>query len=103
MVSKQPRKKRKFMYNAPLHLARGFVSAHLSKELREKMKKRSVVLKKGFMVKILRGAKKGASAKVVKVNLSKRKVFLEGIIKKKNSGKEVLLPFDSSNLMVISV
>jgi large subunit ribosomal protein L24 len=100
--SKQPRKKRKFAYTAPLHLARGFVSAHLSKELREKLKKRSVVLKKGFTVKISRGSKKGVSAKVVKVDLGARRIFLEGMIKKKQGGKEVLIPFDSSNLIVVS-
>ena len=102
MVSKQPRKKRKFMYNAPLHVARRFVSSHVSKELRGKLKKRSVVLRKGFTVKVLRGFKKGVSAKVVKVSLRERKVFLEGVVKKKSNGKEVLIPFDSSNLMVIS-
>lgn len=34
---KQPRKQRKFLYNAPLHLRGGkIMSAPLSKELREK-------------------------------------------------------------------
>ena len=31
--SKQPRKQRKFLYNAPLHVRRKIMSAHLSKEL----------------------------------------------------------------------
>lgn len=100
--SKQPRKKRKFLYKAPLHIARKFVSAHVSKELKEKLKKRSLVLKKGFTVKVSRGSKKGLSAKIVNVNLRKKKVFLEGVVKKKQGGKEALIPFDSSNLIIVS-
>jgi large subunit ribosomal protein L24 len=100
--SKQPRKKRKFFYKAPLHIARKFVSAHVSKELREKLKKRSLVLKKGFVVKISRGTRKGLSAKVVKVDLGRKRIFIEGVVKKKQGGKEVLIPFDSSNLIIVS-
>jgi len=34
--SKQPKKQRKFLYNAPLHLRQKIMSATLSNELRQK-------------------------------------------------------------------
>ena len=53
--SSSPRKKRKYQAQAPLHIKRLFLSAHLVKALREKYKIRSVVLRKGDTVKVMRG------------------------------------------------
>ena len=52
-ASKQPRKQRKYLANAPLHLKKKFVSANLSKELRKKHEKRSLPLRKGDTVKAI--------------------------------------------------
>ena len=57
--SKQPRKQRKYAANAPLHLRKKFVSANLSKDLRKKQGKRNIPLRKGDIVKIMRGKFKG--------------------------------------------
>ena len=38
--SRQPRKQRKYVFNAPLHIRHKLVSANLSKELRKKYGKR---------------------------------------------------------------
>ena len=43
---KDRRKQRKYIYNAPIHVRRKLMSAHLSKELREKYKRRSFPIKK---------------------------------------------------------
>ena len=62
--SKQPRKQRKYRYNAPLHIRQKFVGAHLSRELRKKYGKRSASLRKGDNVKIMRGQFRNKSGKV---------------------------------------
>lgn len=100
MVSSQPRKKRKALYNAPMHVRQKLVSAHLSKELRKEKKKRSLPVKKGDRVKVLRGSFKGRSGKVTRVSLNTCRVFVEGLLVKKQSGKEVQAPIQPSNIVI---
>lgn len=98
--SKQPRKQRSYQYNAPLHVRQKFVNAHLSKELREKHKKRSLGLKKGDNVKILRGQFKGKTGNVEKVDLKKCKAIVTGIELLKKDGSKVAYPMTISNMMI---
>jgi len=49
--SKQPRKQRKALFNAPLHLRRKVMSAMLSKELKEKLGKNAIPVRKGDVVR----------------------------------------------------
>jgi len=101
--SKKPRKQRKFLYNAPLHLRRKMISAHLSKELREKYKTRSMPLRKGDEVEVMRGEFKKRKGKVLRIDTKKYKVYVEGITRKKTDGTERLVPFHPSNLKIINL
>lgn len=98
--SSQPRKQRKYRYNAPLHVRHAFLSAHLAKELRKQMGKRSVPVRKGDEVLVMRGSFKGFRGTVDKVNLSKTKIYIEGIKVKKVDGTDVLRPIHPSNLLI---
>lgn len=98
--SEKPRKKRKFLYNAPLHLRHKLMAGHLSKELREKYNRRSLPIRKNDIVKVMRGKYKGKEGKVVKVDLKKYKIYIEGIRVKKANGKEVFVPIHPSNCMI---
>jgi len=101
--SKKPRKQRKFLYNASLHLRRKIISAHLSKELREQYKRRSFPLRKGDEVKVMRGEFKGTVGKVVKVDTKKYKVYIDAAKKKRSVGAEYLVPISPSNLMIVKL
>lgn len=101
--SKQPRKQRKFRYNAPLHIRRKFLSIHLSRELREKYGKRAVPVRKGDEIEIMRGKDRGLRGKVEKVDLKKCKVYIAGINVKKSDGSEVMKPFQPSNLKIVEL
>lgn len=101
--SKTPKKQRKYRYNAPLHIKRKFINVHLSPELRKKYKKRSMPVRKGDEVIVLRGKHKKKTGKVSRVDLKKTKVYVEGIIKKKVAGTEVQDPLQPSNLMITSL
>lgn len=101
--SKQPRKQRKYRRHAPLHLRHKFMSAHLSKELREKLGFRSIPLRKGDKVRVMRGEFKGVKGTVIKVDLKKLKVYVDSVKRKKVSGREVNVPLDPSNLEVIEL
>lgn len=101
--SRQPRKQRKYRVNAPLHIKSKFMKSHLSKELREKYKVRSVKVRRGDIVKILRGNFKGRTGKVVKVSIKKEKIYVEGIERLKKDGNKVKVPIHPSNLMIIEL
>jgi large subunit ribosomal protein L24 len=98
--SKQPRKQRKYRYNAPMHVRQKLVSAHLDKALRKEYKKRSMPVRTGDEVKIMRGKFKKKSGKVSEVNLKSLKVYVEGIATKKVTGQEALIALEPSNLMI---
>ena len=102
-ASKQPRKQRKYLANAPLHIRKKFVSINLSKELRKKHKKRNISAKKGDTVKILRGKFKGKSGKINEINLKNSKIIVEGIQVKKRDGSNVNFRLQPSNLQITTL
>jgi len=98
--SKKPRKQRKYLVNAPLHIRKDFISSHLSKELRKKFKTRNIPLRKGDRVKIMRGEFKGKIGKVTDVDKKEIKVFIEGIETVKKDGSKSSFPLHPSNLLI---
>jgi large subunit ribosomal protein L24 len=79
------------------------LAAHLSKELREKYKRRSLPVRVGDEVEIMRGEFKGKHGKIVRVNLKKYKVYVEGVTRKTSTGTEKLVPIHPSNLRIINL
>ena len=98
--SKKPKKQRKYLANAPLHIKRKFLSAHLSKELRAKYSRRSFPIKKDDEVSIQRGQFKKTKGKVVDVNLRKTRVYIDSAQLIKKDGSKVFYPIHPSNLMI---
>ncbi|HDD31164.1 MAG TPA: 50S ribosomal protein L24 [Thermococcus litoralis] len=103
LKSKQPRKQRKFLYNAPLHLRHKIVSATLSKELRQKYGIRALPIRSGDKVKIMRGDFKGHEGKVVEVDLKRYRIHVEGATLRKVNGTEVFYPIHPSNVMIVEL
>ncbi|MBS3051981.1 MAG: 50S ribosomal protein L24 [Candidatus Aenigmarchaeota archaeon] len=102
-ASKQPRKQRKYYRNAPMAVKHKLVSAHLSKELREKYKARSFPVKKGDEVLIMRGKYKNRSGKVSRISLKTSKIFIEGLTRKKVAGTEIQFSIHPSNLKITNL
>ena len=102
--STQPRKQRKYRYNAPLHVKGTFLSVHLAKELRQKHGTRSVRIRTGDRVRVLRGAFKGREGKVTRVDVKETKVFVEKIENvKKDGATKVQFALEPSNLMLVEL
>ncbi|HDJ67015.1 MAG TPA: 50S ribosomal protein L24 [Nitrososphaeria archaeon] len=99
-VSSKPRKQRRFLYNAPLHILSKLMSAHLSPELREKYGRRSFPVRVGDRVKILRGEFKGVEGKVTGVDRKRQRVMVENVTIKKTDGTTVPKPIHISNVMI---
>ncbi len=101
--SKQPRKQRKYLANAPLHIKKKFISVNLSRELRKKYPKRNIPVKKGDVVKVMRGKFKKKQGKVIEVKLKLSKIIIEGIQVKKQDGSKVNVRLQPSNLQLIEL
>jgi len=103
IASKQRRKKRKYAHNAPLHIRRTFIASHLSKDLNQKYKTRSIKIKVGDKVKILRGQFKKMVGKITRVKIRDLKVYIEGAELTKRDGTKAQYPIHPSNLLVIDL
>jgi large subunit ribosomal protein L24 len=101
--SAQPRKKRKFLYTAPLHVRRKLMAAHLSKDLRTRYKKRSFPLRKGDEVEVMRGEYKGKKGKIASVDYKKYRVYVEGVTIKRTAGTETQVALHPSKLRIMNL
>jgi large subunit ribosomal protein L24 len=101
--SKQPRKQRKYRHSAPLHIKQKFVSAHLSKELRKKYNRRSMNLRKGDGVKVMRGRFRDKTGKIEDISIKKTLVYVSGIEIAKRDGTKARCPISPSNLVITGV
>jgi len=99
--SKQPRKQRKYLANAPLHIKRKLISVNLSKELRKKHSRRNAPVRKGDIVRVMIGKFKKKQGKVTEVRIKTSKIFIDGIQVKKQDGSKVNVGLRPSNLQII--
>ena len=98
--SRQPRKQRKYLANAPLHIRHKMLSANLTKELRKKYGKRNFPVRKGDKVRIMNGEFNKKSGKVEIVDLKKLRIVIEGVHRTKKDGTKINVYFHPSNLQI---
>lgn len=96
----KPRKQRKYVARAPLHVRSKLVGSHLSKELRQKHKTRSARVRTGDKIIVIRGSLKGKTGRVESVNTKEQKVYVTGIERVKKDGTKILAPLHPSNLVI---
>ncbi len=99
------KKSRKNYYEKPLHKRKNDVKAHISKKVKEekKISKRSIVVKKGDKVKIVRGKHKGKEGKIIRVSYKERKIYVEGIAHQTARGVEKAIAIEPSNVIITSL
>ena len=102
-VSSQRRKSRKAYFTAPSSVRRVMMSAHLSKDLKDKYSVRAIPIRKGDQVKILRGTQKGREGKVQTVYRRRRCIYIEKIVKEKTNGQQAQIPIHPSNCTITSL
>lgn len=99
-ASKRPRKQRNYAFSAPLHIKQKMIASHLSAELRKKHGKRSMQLRKGDKVKIMRGQYKGKTGAVIRIFTIDKKAAVEGIENIRKDGTKTPYLLEPSNLMI---
>jgi large subunit ribosomal protein L24 len=100
--STKANKQRKARANAPLHKKKRMVAVHLISSLMSEYNVRSVSVRKGDTVKIIRGAEdlKKSEAKVASVDLKKMKIIIENITIPKADGTQKPKPIDPSDCII---
>jgi len=102
-MSKQPRKQRKFRYKAPLHVRHKLMGVTLSEELRERYQIRSLPVKKGDTVLVMRGDFKEQEGKVDEVDLKNYRLMIDGVSVQKPDGNKVYHPVHPSNVRLVEL
>ncbi len=101
--SVQPRKQRKYRFNAPTHIRQKFMTVNLSKTLRKEHKRRNIEARKGDKVKIMRGSFKGHSGIIERVDRKLVRIYVNGAETTKKDGSKTLVPQSPSKLQLISL
>lgn len=102
-MSRQPRKQRKRFYAAPLHVRHKHLAAPLSFELRQKHGFRSIPVRKGDKVRVMRGDFMKLEGDVLEVDTKRRRIIVAGVVTRKADGTEVPRPVSPSKVMVIKL
>ena len=100
-MSIQPRKQRKARYDAPAHARGKFLTAPVSKDIREKVGKKSLPVRKGDKVSVVRGDYEGIEGEVLGVDYSSYKLNVEEVTSAKPDGTNAFIPVDPSNVVII--
>ena len=96
-------KQRKRHFSAPFHKKHSLMSAHLAASLRGKINARSLPLRKGDKVRIMRGDFKDYEGEITKVDLKAIQVYVDGAVVEKADGTRIEYPIHPSNIEIIDI
>ena len=102
-MSSQRRKSRKAYFSAPSSVKRRMMSAQLSKELAKKYQTRSIPVRNGDTVKVVRGPNKNREGKVTEVYRRRWCIHIEKLVKEKMNGQQAKIPIHPSNCQVTNL
>ncbi len=99
----QPKRQRKLFFKAPLHIRQKMIRAKLSNELRQQYGIKRFSVRKGDVVRILRGDFKGHEGKVTRVDLKKVRIYIEGVTVTKADGSSILRSIHPSKVEIVKL
>lgn len=103
MGSKKPGKQRAFVRNAPAHVRSSLLCSRVSDDVRQKVKRRSLRVRKGDKVKVMRGQFVGKTGVVDRVDTERSRVFIQGVEQLKRDGGKSLYPLHPSKLLIVEL
>ena len=101
--SKSPGKQRKKLYTSPVHANKKRLKCRIDEFLQEEYGLRSLVVKTGDLVKIMRGQFRDTEGKIIRVDYKNIRVYLDSATVTKADGKEANIPIHPSNIMIVKL
>jgi large subunit ribosomal protein L24 len=101
--SSKSKKQRLYHHKKALHRKQQDLAGQANKKLRQQLGVRSIALRKGDTVKVVRGTKKGTRGKITAVDYKKGVIFVDKLVRKKASGEEIPLPIHASKTLVLEI
>lgn len=99
-LTTKPSKQRKTLSQAPDHVRRKHFAAPLSPELRTSYGTRNIPVRRGDVVRVVRGDHKGFEGKVARVDRKKYMVHIEGLMRERVDGRTIFIPVHPSKVMI---
>jgi large subunit ribosomal protein L24 len=96
----KPTKQRKMLFQAPDHIRYKLFAAPLSPELRASHGVKTIPVRSGDSVRIMRGDHKGFEGKITRVDRKKYRIFVEGLTREKVDGTTIFVPIHPSKVMI---
>ena len=96
----KPTKQRKMLYGAPAHIRHKLLAAHLSPELRATHIAKSIPVRSGDTIRVMRGDHKGFEGKISRIDVKKYRIYAEGLTREKVDGTTIFVPVHASKLMI---
>jgi large subunit ribosomal protein L24 len=100
MQTNNPGKQRKMLFNAPAHIRHKQMAAPVSSELAASRGAKTLPVRKGDTVRIMRGDNKGFEGKVSRVDLKAYRIYLEGLTREKVDGTNIFLAIHPSKVQI---
>lgn len=91
------------MLYAPLHKKKKMMNVALNKDLRIQLKRRSLGIRKGDEVRIIKGKFKNNQGTVTMIDLKGMKVYVDNAVLKKKSGEQVQVPLKTATLRIMKL
>ena len=96
----KPTKQRKMLYQAPDHIRYRLFAAPLSPELRASHGVKTLPVRSGDSVRIMRGDRKGFEGKIARIDRKKYRIYVEGLTREKVDGTTIFVPMHPSKVMI---
>jgi len=91
------------MLHVPKHVRDAMICSSLADNLREQYTRKSVRVKKGDNVRVMRGEYSGIEGKIEKVNTQRGTLAIEGVQREKVRGGNVKVQIHASNVQIIGL
>lgn len=96
-------KQRKMVYHASAHRRFKLFAAPLSPELKASQGVKTVSVRSGDTVRVMRGDHKGFEGKVTRVDRARYRVYVEGLTREKVDGTTIFVPTHPSKVMITNL
>ena len=100
MQTSKPGKQRKMFYQAPDHKRHKLFAALLSPELKASQKVKTLPVRSGDTVHVIRGDHKGFEGKITRIDSGKYRIYIEGLTREKVDGTTIFVPVHPSKVVI---